>query len=211
MIGYIKVYFDLNRRYFKITDIVLFEDNKVKLDVLPQCYIEIIAGNLLNIAFEQTELLPQNSKLKDIDSFFDIDINILYQKLGCALGTSVANKEIPVNYISCNARAMKFLLLLIVLRLVDFKTDCKNKLKALDAINEKLSAFSSAKADSVMKAFSGYSNTVIEEYRLLALISKGGHSFKRVKNRMEILAYYINNFDNREQSSGIILVEETDE
>jgi len=41
--------FDLNRRYFKITDVVLFEDNKVKLDVLPQCYIEIIAGNLLNI------------------------------------------------------------------------------------------------------------------------------------------------------------------
>lgn len=72
-------YFDLNRRYFKITDVVLFEDNKVKLDVLPQCYIEIIAGNLLNIAFEQTELLPQNSMLKDIGSFFDIDINILYQ------------------------------------------------------------------------------------------------------------------------------------
>lgn len=94
--------------------------------------------------------------------------------------------------------------------MVDFKTDCKNKLKALDAINEKLSAFSSAKADSVMKAFSGYSGTVIEEYRLLALISKGGiHS--KGKNRMEILAYYINNFDNREQSSGIILVEETDE
>lgn len=91
------------------------------------------------------------------------------------------DESIPVNYISCNARAMKFLLLLIVLGLVDFKTDCKNKLKALDAINEKLSAFSSAKADSVMKAFSGYSNTVIEEYRLLALISKGGHSFKRVK------------------------------
>lgn len=90
------------------------------------------------------------------------------------LNEIAADESIPVNYISCNARAMKFLLLLIVLRLVDFKTDCKNKLKALDAINEKLSAFSSAKADSVMKAFSGYSGTVIEEYRLLALISKGG-------------------------------------
>ena len=84
-------YFDLNRRYFKITDVVLFEDNNVKLDVLPQCYIEIIAGNLLNIAFEQTELLSKNSMLKDIGSFFDIDINILYQKLGYALGTNVTN------------------------------------------------------------------------------------------------------------------------
>ena len=33
-------YFDLNHRYFKITDTVLFEDNKVKLDVLPKCYVK---------------------------------------------------------------------------------------------------------------------------------------------------------------------------
>ena len=51
--------------------------------------------------------------------------------------------------------------------------------------------------------FHGYSEAVIEEYRLLALISKGGHSFNRVKNRMEILAYYINDFDNKIQPSGI--------
>ncbi len=86
-------YFDLNRRYFKITDVVLFEDDKVRLDVLPQCYVEIIAGNLLSIAFEQTDLLPQNVMLKDIGSFFDIDTDLLYQKLGNALGTSVAGKE----------------------------------------------------------------------------------------------------------------------
>ena len=112
--------------------------------------------------------------------------------------------SIPSNYISCNARAMKFLILLIILGLVDFKQDCKKKLKALDSINEKLSAFSSAKADSVDCAFSGYSDEVIEEYRLLALISKGGHSYKRVENRMQILAYYVNNFDNKIQASGIM-------
>lgn len=111
--------------------------------------------------------------------------------------------DIPINYISCNARAMKFFILLIILNLVDFKNECKRKLKALDAINRKLSAFSSAKADSVQMAFSDYSKEVIEEYRLLALISKGGHSFKRVENRMQILAYYVNNFDNKIQPSGI--------
>lgn len=51
--------------------------------------------------------------------------------------------------------------------------------------------------------FHGYSEDVIEEYRLLALISKSGHSFNRVKNRMEILAYYINDFDNKIRPSGI--------
>ena len=86
-------YFDLNRRYFKITDVVLFEDNNIKIDVLPQCYIEIIAGNLLNIAFEQTELLSKKFNAKRYRLIFDIDINILYQKLGYALGTNVTNKE----------------------------------------------------------------------------------------------------------------------
>ena len=110
---------------------------------------------------------------------------------------------IPANYISCNARAIKFLLLLMSLDLVDFSQDRKRKLKALDAINKKLSAFSSAKADSVSETFHGYSEPVIEEYRLLALISKGGHSLKRVQNRMEILAYYVNDFSNQTKPSGI--------
>ena len=111
--------------------------------------------------------------------------------------------SIPINYITCNARAMKFLLLTMSLGLVDFSQDTKKKLKALDAINKKLSAFSSAKADSVTETFHGYSAAVIEEYRLLALISKGGHSQKRVYNRMEILAYYINDYNNKTQPSGI--------
>ncbi len=86
-------YFDLNRRYFKITDVILFEDNKVKLDIFPKCYIEIVAEELLNIAFKQTELLPQNVILKDIGAFLDIDIELLYQTLGKTLNTSVTNKE----------------------------------------------------------------------------------------------------------------------
>lgn len=120
------------------------------------------------------------------------------------LNTIAKDDSIPVNYIACNTRAMKFFVLLIMLKLVDFKVDCKHKLKALDAINMKLSAFSSAKADSVIHAFSGYSDSVIEEYRLLALISKGGHSYKRVENRMKMLAYYVNHFNNKINPSGII-------
>lgn len=86
-------YFDLNRRYFKITDTVLFEDNKVKLDVLPKCYVEMVGDHLLEIAFEQTELLPKNVDLQNIALFLDIDTRLLYKKLGAALGTSVSNKE----------------------------------------------------------------------------------------------------------------------
>lgn len=125
------------------------------------------------------------------------------KKLIEQLNAITNNDSIPVNYISCNTRALKFLLLLSSLGLVDFSVETKEKLKALDSINNKLSSFSSAKADSVSLTFHGYSDAVIEEYRLLALISKGGHSLKRVENRMKILAFYINDITNKVKASGI--------
>ena len=86
-------YFDLNRRYFKITDVVLFEDNKVKLDILPKCYIENIADSLLNFAFEKTELLTENVELEEINSCLAIDVDKLYQTLGRTLGVVVTDKD----------------------------------------------------------------------------------------------------------------------
>lgn len=132
----------------------------------------------------------------------DTMVNI--HRLTTQLNLICNDDSIPANYITCNARAMKFLLLLISMGLVDFSLDTKRKLKALDSINTQLSSFSSAKADSVEKTFLGYSPAVVEEYRLLALISKGGHSLKRVQNRMEILAYYVNDFTNKIKPSGIL-------
>lgn len=86
-------YFDLNRRYFKITDIVLFEDNKVKLDVLPKCYIENISDKLLDIAYKETELISENVNLEDIHPCLKIDAYSLYQTLGKSLGKSITDKE----------------------------------------------------------------------------------------------------------------------
>lgn len=86
-------YFDLNRRYFKATDVVIFEDGQVKLDVLPKCYVSIIGENLLQIAFEETELLSKEVSLKEIDNCFDVQLELLYSKLGRTLGKSVTDKE----------------------------------------------------------------------------------------------------------------------
>lgn len=86
-------YFDLNRRYFKVTDVVIFEDDKVKLDMLPKCYIENIADELIDIAFEKTDLLSENVELEDIHPCLAIDTDKLYKKLGKALGKSVFDKK----------------------------------------------------------------------------------------------------------------------
>lgn len=86
-------YFDLNRRYFKVTDIVLFEDNKVRLDVLPKCYIEDIADELLSFAFEETDLLTQDVSLEEIHPCLAIDLDKLYEKLGRVLGREIKDRD----------------------------------------------------------------------------------------------------------------------
>lgn len=106
------------------------------------------------------------------------------------------NESISKNMLtSSNVRVTKYLLLLCAFNLVDFSEDGDKKLKKLDEINIKLSAFNSAKLDILSTTFEGYSEEVIEEFRLITLLSKGSHNYNRVKNRMEILSYYVNNFD----------------
>lgn len=86
-------YFDLNRRYFKLTDIVLFEDNIVKLDVLPNCYIESISDELIKFAYKETNLLTENVTLEEISTSLAIDADMLYKKLSKHLGRDIADTE----------------------------------------------------------------------------------------------------------------------
>ena len=87
-------YFDLNRRYFKITDIVLFEDNIVKLDIVPKCYIGMIGEQLLPLAFSATELLTAETDLEDIALCLKFDRELLYRQLGKELGANISSKDI---------------------------------------------------------------------------------------------------------------------
>ena len=103
-------------------------------------------------------------------------------------------------------RYLKFLLLLMGFNFVDFTKDTENKLNALEKIDNKLSVFFSSKPDVVNKDFKDYSNDVIEEFRMIALISKGAQILERVKNRMKILAYYVENYEEKEKASGIRIV-----
>ena len=112
------------------------------------------------------------------------------------------------NLESRRKRFLKYLLLLCGFGFVDFSIDTNKKLLALKQIDEKLFVFFSAKANVVENEFIGYSNEVIEEYRYIALLTKGGHSLKRVENRMRILAYYVENINHKTVSSDITLIEE---
>lgn len=87
-----------------------------------------------------------------------------------------------------NKRFVKFLFMLSGYGFVDFTTDASIKLKKLYVVNQKLSAFSSAKANALKEEFVGFSEESIEKYRLIALISKGAQQCKIIEERMKLLS-----------------------
>ena len=176
-----------------------FSNDRKQFDRVFYSILGLLDGQI-GFGVTDKEVMKFVSDCKELNDSTQVIVDNLLNQLNLIS----TDTDIPPNYISCNTRAMKFFLLLISLGLVDFSEDRKKKLKALESINEKLSAFSSAKADKVATMFYGFSEPVIEEYRLLALISKGGHSYNRVKNRMEILSYYVNEINNQAKPSGIM-------
>lgn len=72
-------YADLNRRYFSLTDIILFKDNRVELDILPRYYFLNIAEELLNTKFlntkEYKEYIEKDIKFEEIYDCLNININ----------------------------------------------------------------------------------------------------------------------------------------
>ena len=59
-------YFDLNRRYFNITDTIIFEDRMIKLDMIPKYYFKEIMDNLYKEAFRKDDNLQINVELETI-------------------------------------------------------------------------------------------------------------------------------------------------
>lgn len=82
-------YMDLNRRYFKITEIVIFADSKVELDIIPKFYFANIADKLLSVAFTKSENLFDDVPLVEIAPIFDVDIDKLYKHLSIKVGKPV--------------------------------------------------------------------------------------------------------------------------
>ena len=81
-------YFDLNRRYMKTSDAILFADEKVTLDIIPHHYFAPICENLLNIAFTTSSVLQENCSLEKISDFLAPNESVILSGI---------NKEFSLN------------------------------------------------------------------------------------------------------------------
>ena len=146
------------------------------------------------------DIIEYASEAENVSKENEPAVNRLIQQLNYLTNDS----EVPAGFVNFKTkRVMKFFLLLLGFGYVDICSDTRSKLKALEKIDDQLAAFASAKANQIKETFEGYSSDVVDEYRLLAQISVRRQPYKRVKNRMSILAYYVNNSSNKATPSGI--------
>lgn len=181
-------------------DIIGFSDDRAEFDKI---FYSVIGLFDSKISFGTTDKTIQSYAAKAETPTVGLNkVNTMVEQINSII--SVGNSVLTAT----RKRFLKYLLLLSGLKLVDFSTNTVSKLKTLKNIDDKLSVFFSAKANVIEEEYKGYSEAVIEEMRLIALLTKGGHSLSRVENRMRILAYYVNNEGNKTIPSQVKLIEE---
>ncbi|MCI8387135.1 MAG: AlwI family type II restriction endonuclease [Clostridiales bacterium] len=79
-------YLDLNRRYIKTTDIVLFEDDTVRLDVVPKHFFKSVMDVLYEQAYISSDLLYDDCKLKEISNCLIINDEVVIKCINAELG-----------------------------------------------------------------------------------------------------------------------------
>ena len=82
-------YLDLNRRYIKTTDIVLFEDSIVKLDIIPKHFFEPIIEDLYKNAFEESDKLFEDCNLEEINPCMTVNEGAIIAGINDELGVNI--------------------------------------------------------------------------------------------------------------------------
>ncbi|CAB0895126.1 hypothetical protein FRC0418_00582 [Corynebacterium diphtheriae] len=84
-------YFDLNRRYFKLTDTVLFRERTVTFDSIPAAFFSLVGDQLLEDMFTQSGKLDESLALSDISPMFDISEARLLTALSSEFGVELVS------------------------------------------------------------------------------------------------------------------------
>lgn len=84
-------YFDLNRRYIRTADIVLFEDGEVKLDLLPRYFFEPVMEQLYSCAYSETRLLGVDCPMEQIHPALAVDGPAVLKALSRGVGENLTS------------------------------------------------------------------------------------------------------------------------
>lgn len=86
-------YLDLNRRYIKTTDAVLFEDDAIKLDIVPKHFFKAVADDLYLETFTSSELLYEDCDLPEISECLEVSDETIVAGINEELGINVSDMQ----------------------------------------------------------------------------------------------------------------------
>lgn len=86
-------YLDLNRRYIKTTDAVLFEDDTIKLDIVPKRFFKTVAENLYLDTFIPSELLYEDCDMSEISACLVVSDETIVAGINEELGINVSDMQ----------------------------------------------------------------------------------------------------------------------
>lgn len=79
-------YFDLNRRYLNIANVMIFEDEQVKLDLVPKQFFASAIDELYKSAYSASDLLEHDCKMEEICPALKFDEKEVVDRLNNELG-----------------------------------------------------------------------------------------------------------------------------
>ena len=85
-------YLDLNRRYIRTTDIVLFEDGTVRLDIAPRHFFKPAMQSLYSEAFTPSGLLYEDCAISDISAALAVSDEVVAAGIGEELDADLLPK-----------------------------------------------------------------------------------------------------------------------
>jgi len=183
---YLEKYLDAISDRKKLFQILSYDNNRKEFDKI---FYSIIGLFDQKINFGVTDEIIQNyasNKKHEIIGESSKLINNMIRNLNIIIEKS------NIGSIKVNKRYIKLLLLLCGFDYIQFEYDTKDKLVKLETVNNKLSSFNSAKKEIVNETFRGREDE-IENYRLIALLTKGSHPINRVEERIKMLSSIMNN------------------
>lgn len=165
-----------------LLSVIDFKDNRKEFEKIFYSIFAILENKLKLGCTDKNIQEYVNNKKDDLEGTEKEQVEKMLDNLNIISKISI--KKIEVN---SNKRYLKLLLLLCALGNLDFSQKGKEILLSLSIINEKLSAFNSAKANILQETFLYEDEKKVEEYRRLSLLMKGSQKLEIVKERIIFL------------------------
>lgn len=166
----------------KVTSVLSFDNSRKDFNKLFSAVVGLVLGEI-NFGCKDSDIISFVRKITD--NGLSEEVKSIVKRLSSGLNKL---SDFDADLVKSNKRLVKLLMLLIGFDFLDLSAYPIDKIKSLERFNNNLSAFNSAKANEVERVFgTKFTTESIEDHRLVALITKGGHNKKRVFERVKIM------------------------